>query len=157
MGSDPGVLLRVQKSFRISITRVRKNSDKQIRVQLLSGVGIHEMCRLTGPVHLRGLAGLMFQTHGSFGFLDEVGVVLVELCGLIQQLTVCAALLAVFHPRQTQCYTALLHFLMDVLVVRHLVLLSHGSGSIQPPVHLCLAQGTNILPGDSFLLRSLNR
>lgn len=109
------------------------------------------------PVYLHGLAGLMFQTHGSFGFVDKVGIVLIELCGLIRQLTVCAALLTVFYPEQTQCHATLLHLLVDMLIVRHLVLPSHGSGRIQSPGHLCLAQGTDIFPGDSFLLCPLNR
>ena len=157
MGGDPGILLHVQKSFRVGITGVRKNRDKQICVHLLTRIGIHDVCRLTGPVHLQGLTRLVFQSQGSFGFVDEVGVVLVELGGLIRQLAVCAALLAVFHPQQTQRYAALLHLLVDVFVVRHLVLPPYGSGRIQPPGHLCLAQGTDLFPGDSFLLCPLNR
>ena len=157
MGSDPGILLHVQEGFRIGIAGVWQDSNKQINVQLFAGVGIYDVRRLPSPVHLHGFTGLVFQMHGGFCLVDEVGVVLVELGGLIRQFTIRPAPLTVFHPQQAQRYTTLLHLLMDVLVVRHLVLPSHRCGRIQLSGHLCFTQGTNILPGDSFLLRSLNR
>lgn len=33
------------------------------------GVCVHQRRRLAGPVHLHGLAGLMLQMHGGFGFV----------------------------------------------------------------------------------------
>lgn len=87
----------------------------------------------------------MFQVHG--GFVDIVRTILIELGGFIGQITALAALLAVFHPQQTQGDAALLHLTMYPFVVRHLVLLAQCSGGIQLPNSLFCAAVLNLVPG----------
>ena len=109
MAGDPGLLLHVQKGLCVGVSAVWQHRHKQIGVQPLPGVCVHQSCCLARPVHLHGLAGLVFQVHGGFGLVDIVCVVLVELGGFVGQLSVLTALLAVFHPQQAQGDAALLH------------------------------------------------
>ena len=71
------------------------------------------------PVYLHDVARLVIHVHSGFGFVDIVGVMLVELGGLIRQFAAGAALRIVLLPQKAQCNTAFLHLLVDVLVVRH--------------------------------------
>lgn len=120
MGSDPGFLLHVQEGLCVGVTGIRQDGDEQVCIQQFACVCVHDMHCMSGPVHLYGFTVLVLQVHGGFGLMYEVGVVLVELCGLILQLTVGIALLAVFYPQQPLGTTALLYLPLDVLVVRHL-------------------------------------
>ncbi len=63
----------------------------------------------------------MIQVHGGVGFCQIVGVILVELGGLVRDLARREALVAVFQPQQVQGDTAALELLVDIGVVRHLV------------------------------------
>ena len=121
MTGDPGLLFHVQESLCVGVSTVRKHRHKQVGVQPLPGVCVRRGCCLARPVHLHGLAGLVFQVHGSFGLVDIVRVILVELGGLVGQLTALSALLTVFHPQQAQGDTVLLHFTVYPFVVRHFV------------------------------------
>ena len=76
---------------------------------------------ITCPVALHDFAGFMMQVHGGVGFGTVIAAILVELCGLIRHLAGIAASFAVFQPQQVQRDTVLLQFLVDVIVVRHLV------------------------------------
>ena len=59
--------------------------------------------------------------HCGFRLMNEIRVVLIELCGFVLQLAVLTALLTVFYPQQGKRDTALLHLPVDMLVIRHLV------------------------------------
>ena len=74
---------------------------------------------ITSPVHLHDLTWLVIQVHGGVGLGQIVGIILVELGGLIRDLARREALVAVFQPQQVQRDTAALELLMDVSVVRH--------------------------------------
>ena len=63
----------------------------------------------------------MIQVHGGVGLCQIVGVILIELGGLVRKLARRAALVAVFQLQQVQSNTAALEFLVDIGVVRHLV------------------------------------
>ena len=121
MGIDPGLLLHIQEAFRIYVAAVRQHSDKQIHRNDLAGIRVNDTAGLPCPVYLHGVAGFVIHMHGSLGFMDIVGVVLVELGGLIWQFAAGAALRIVLLPQQAQCNTTFLHLLVDVLIVRHLV------------------------------------
>ena len=69
--------------------------------------------------------------HGGIGFRQVVAVILVELSGLIWDLSGSPALVVVFQPEQIQGDTAALEFLVDVGVVRHLVDGLCGNGGKQ--------------------------
>lgn len=73
----------------------------------------------------------MVQVHGSVDLCQMVGIVLVELGGLVWNLARRPALVAVFQPQQVQRNTAALEFLVDVGVVRHLVDRLRGAGRKQ--------------------------
>ena len=121
MTGDPGLLLHVQEGLCVGVAAVWQHRYKQVGVQPLPGVCVHQSCRLARPVHLHGLAGLVLQVHGGFRFVDIVRIILVELGGFVGQLSVLTALLAVFHPQQAQGNAVLLHLLVYPLIVRHLV------------------------------------
>ena len=121
MACDPGLPLHVRKGLCVGVAAIEQHCYKQVGIQPRTGVRVHQCRCLASPVHLHGLAGLVLQVHGSFGLVDIVCVVLVELGGFVGQLSVLTALLAVFHPQQTQGDAALLHLTVYPLVVRHLV------------------------------------
>lgn len=121
MSCDPCFLLHVEERFRIGVAAVWQHRYKQVGIQPLPSVRVHQSCSLPGPVHLEVLTGLVLQVHGRFRFVNIVGVVLVELRGLVGELTVLAAPFAILHPQQAERDAALLHFLVDPLVVRHTV------------------------------------
>ena len=100
MAGDPGLLLHVQKCLCVGVAAVGQHRHKQVCVQFLTGVRVHQGCRLTGPVYLHGLTGLVFQVHSGFGLVDIVRVILVELGGFVGQLAILTALFAVFYPQQ---------------------------------------------------------
>ena len=121
MADDPGFLLHVQKSLCVGVSAVREHRHKQVGIQPLSCIRVHQRSGLPSPVHLHGLAGLVLQMHGGFSLVDIVCVVLVELSGFVGQFTALAALLTVFHPQQAQGDAALLYLTVYPPVVRHLV------------------------------------
>lgn len=116
MASDSCFLLHVQKSLCVSVAAVWKHSHKQVGLQLLTSVRIHQGRRLASPVHLHGLTRLVIQVHGSFRLMDIFCVVLVELGEFVGQPTVLTPLLAVFHPQQAQGNITLLHLPVYPLV-----------------------------------------
>ena len=83
MAGDPGLLLHVQEGLCVGVAAVWQHRYKQVGVQPLPGVCVHQRRRLARPVHLHGLAGLVLQMHGGFRFVDIVCVVLVELGGFV--------------------------------------------------------------------------
>ena len=147
MAGDPSLLFHVQKGLCVGIAAVWQHSNEQVGIQPLPGVCIHQSCRLAGPIHLHGLAGLVLQMHGGFRFVDIVCIILVELSGFVGQLSVLTALLAVFHPQQTQGDAALLHLTVYPLVVRHLILLPLCSGGIQLSGDFFCAAVLDLVPG----------
>lgn len=121
VAGNPRLLSHVQKGFCVGVAAVGQYCYKQVGIQPLSRIRVHQSRCLPGPVHLHGLAWFVLQAHGGFGFVDIVCVVLVELGGFVGQLAVLTALLTVFHPQQAQGDAALLHLTVHPLVVRHLV------------------------------------
>lgn len=121
MTGDPCLLLHVQKGLCVCVAAVWQHRYKQVGIQPLPSVRVHQSCRLPRPVHLHGLTGLVLQVHGGFRFVDIVRVILIELGGFVGQLAVLMALLTVFHPQQAQGDADLLHLTVYPLVVRHLV------------------------------------
>ena len=73
----------------------------------------------------------MVQVHGGVYLCQIVRIVLVELGGLVWNLTRRPTLVAVFQPQQIQGDTAALEFLVDIGVVRHLVDRLRGAGRKQ--------------------------
>ena len=146
MTGNPGLLLHVQEGLCVGVAAVWQHRYKQVYIQPLPGVCVHQRCRLARPVHLHGLAGLVLQVHGGFGLVDIVCVVLVELGGFVGQFTVLTALLAVFHPQQAQGDAALLHLSVYPFVVWHLVLLAQCSGRVQLPGDLFRAAVLDLVP-----------
>ena len=76
---------------------------------------------IAGPIYLHDLTGLVIQVHGGIGLGQIVGIILVELGGLVWDLARCSALVAVFQPEQIQGDATALELLMYIGVVRHLV------------------------------------
>lgn len=160
MGIDPGFLFHIQETFRICIAAVRQHGNKQIHRDNFTGIRVDDTAGLPGSVYLHSVAGFVIHMHSGLGFVDIVGIMLVELGGLIRQFTADTALRKVLLPQQIQCNTAFLHLLVDVLVVRHLVCAAAGCLGIEfcgnfllghvaslwpaKPGALCLLQG----PGD---------
>ena len=99
MSCDLCFLLHVEERFRIGVAAVRKHCYKEIGGQALAGVRVRNPSGLTGPVHLELLTGLVLQVHGRFRFVNIVGVVLVELRGLVGELTVLAAPFAILDRK----------------------------------------------------------
>ena len=118
---DPRLLLFIQKGFCISVTAVRQDGNEQVCRDQFAGVGVHDSHGISRPVHLHGFTGLVVEMHRSLRLVDIVCVVLVELRGLVWDFSCCAALLTVFYPQQAQRDAALLHLLVDLLIVRHTV------------------------------------
>ena len=133
----------------IGVAAVRKHCYKEIGGQALAGVRVRNPSGLTGPVHLEVLTGLVLQVHGRFRFVNIVGVVLVELRGLVGELTVLAAPFAILHPQQAERDAALLHFLVDPLVVRHTVPLPHRCGRVQLTGHFLRAKVLHRIPREA--------
>ena len=71
MAGDPGFLFYVQKGLCVGVSAVGEHRHKQIGVQPLSCVRVHQGRCLTGLVHLHGLTGLVLQMHGGFGFVHS--------------------------------------------------------------------------------------
>ena len=155
MAGDPGLLLHIQKGLCVCIAAVWQHRYKQICFQPLPGVCVHQSCRLASPVHLHGFTRLVFQMHGSFGFVDIVRIILVELGGFVGQLAALTTLLAVFHPQKAQGDAALLHLSVHPLVVWHLVLLAQRSGRIQFPSNFFCAVVLDLAPGKILLSGTL--
>ena len=149
MSCDPCFLLHVEERFRIGVAAVRKHCYKEIGGQALAGVRVRNPSGLTGPVHLEVLTGLVLQVHGRFRFVNIVGVVLVELRGLVGELTVLAAPFTILHPQQAERDAALLHFLVDPLVVRHTVPLPHRCGRVQLTGHFLRAKVLHRIPREA--------
>ena len=146
MTGDPGLLPHVRKGLCVGITAVRQHCHKQIGLQPITGIRVYQGCRLAGPVHLHGLAGLVRQVHSGLRLVDIVRVVLVELGGFVGQFTSLTALLAVFHPQKTQGDPTLLHFPVYPLVVRHFVDRACLLSWKQPLCDFLLRQGLHLLP-----------
>ena len=112
-----------EESFHVAVSTVRKRSDKYIDINGLACFSVEDTGCVTSPVNLHDLAGLVIQVHCGVLLGAEVVVVLVELRGLIRQLTVLTALLYIFPPEQIQRHAAAMKLLVHILIIRHLVLL----------------------------------
>ena len=100
---------------------------------MTSPVSVSTMAAVSpAPVHLHDLTGLVIQVHGGVGLGQIVGVILVELGGLVRDLARRPALVAVLEPEQIQGDTAALELLVYVSIVRHLVDGLRGTGWEQP-------------------------
>jgi len=131
MCSSPGLLVHGEKGFYIAVAAVRKRCHEHIGRDDLTSVRVNNGGSVASPVHLHDLAGLMIQVHGGFGLCQIVGVILIELGGLVRELARRAALVAVFQPQQVQGDTTALELLVDIGVVRHLVDGFGGAGREQ--------------------------
>lgn len=78
---DLGLLLHSQEGLCVGVAAIWQHRYKQVGVQPFPGIRIHQCCRLARPVHLHGLARLVLQVHGGFGFVGIVCIILVELGG----------------------------------------------------------------------------
>src|SRR5699024_5350303 len=83
MTGDPGLLLHVQKGLCVCVAAVWQHRYKQVCIQPLPGVCVHQSCRLARPVHLHDFTRLVCSVHGGVGFVDIVCVLLVELSGFV--------------------------------------------------------------------------
>lgn len=119
MDVDPVLHIHTQASFCVSIHTEGQNTDKQIHWNCFTGIPVHDVQFVSGPVHLNPVTGLSGNVHGGTLPLCELLEVEAELGiheGLFAQL---AALLAVLHPEQLECHTAASQFLGYLLKVRH--------------------------------------
>ena len=105
----------------IAVAAVGQGCHEHIGRDHFTGVCVNNSGSIAGPVHLHNLTGLVVQVHGSVDLCQIVGIVLVELGGLVWNLARRPALVAVFQPQQVQRNTAALEFLVDMGVVRHLI------------------------------------
>ena len=121
MGCGPSILVHGEKGFYIAVAAVRQGCHEHIGRDDLTSVRVNNGGNVASPVHLHDLAELMIQVHGGVGLCQIVGVILIELGGLVRKLARRAALVAVFQLQQVQSNTAALEFLVDRGVVRHLV------------------------------------
>ena len=91
---------------------------KHIGRDNFTGVCVNNSGSIAGPVHLHNLTGLVVQVHGSVDLYQIVGIILVELGGLVWNLTRRPALVVVFQSQQVQRNTAALEFLVDIFFRR---------------------------------------
>ena len=131
MGGGPGLLVHREEGLHIAVTAVGQRCHEHIVRDHFAGIRVNDGGGVTGPVHLHDLTGLVIQVHGGVCFGQIVGVVLVELGGLVRDLARRPALVAVFEPEQIQGDTAALELLVDIGIVRHLVDGLRGTGREQ--------------------------
>ena len=117
MGSSPRLLIHGEKGFHIAVAAARQGSHKHIGRDDLAGVRVDDSGGITCPVHLYNLTGLVIQVNGGVRLGQIVGVILVELGGLVRDLSRRPALVAVFQPDQIQSNAATLEFLVNIGVV----------------------------------------
>ena len=121
MSGGPCLLVHGEKGFHIAVAAVGQRGHEHIGRDDLAGVRVNDGSGVTGPVHLHDLTRLVIQVHDGVSLGQIVGVILVELDGLVRDLARRAALVAIFQPKQVQGDTATLKLLVNVGVVRHLV------------------------------------
>lgn len=111
MSSGPGILLFVQKRFRIGILAVGHDTNKDIGILYFACYRIGNMGRITGPVDFDLLSGLTVNMHGCPAFFLIQLNVITEL-GIHQRIIPChLALIDVFRPKKL----FLLHHCASVL------------------------------------------
>lgn len=98
MTGDPGLLLHVQEGLCVCVAAVWQHRYKQVGIQPLPSVRVHQSCRLPRPVHLHGLTGLVLQVHGGFRNPGPLPVFLTELRVHVWRGAVAFAAPAIFRP-----------------------------------------------------------
>ena len=83
MSIDPGFLLHIQETLCIRITAVWQHRNEQIYRNDYSSIRVDDATGLPGSVYLHSVARLVIHMHSGLGFVDKVGIMLVELSGLI--------------------------------------------------------------------------
>lgn len=131
MGSCPGLLVHGEECFHIAVTAIRQSCHKHISRDNFSGVRVNDGGSVSGPIHLHDLTGFVIQVHGCIRFGQIICIILVELSGLVRNLSRSSALVTVFQPEQIQGDTAALELLMDVGIVRHFADRLRGAGREQ--------------------------
>ena len=119
VGSNPGVLLLIQKCFSICILAVRHCTDKHPGLDDFSSFRINHFRWITRPVNLYLFPGLPVDMHGR-PFLLLILLKMVAELGIHERLL--ARLLTVFKvfsPKQFLCDTVLLKLLPHVFEIRH--------------------------------------
>ena len=75
MAADPVFLA----GFRIGEAAAGQYSDKQICLGYLTGNGIMDIQRRSGPVYFHGISGLVLNPHGGLGYAGSLTVLLAVL------------------------------------------------------------------------------
>ena len=91
-----------KKGFYVAVATVGQGCHEHIGRDNFTGVCVNNSGSIAGPVHLHNLAGLVVQVHGGVYLCQIVRIVLVELGGLVWNLTRRPTLVAVFQPQQIQ-------------------------------------------------------
>jgi hypothetical protein len=116
---DPVLHIHPQATFRIGVHTEGQNANKQVDGNCFSGVPVHDVQFISGPVHLNPVTGLSGDVHGGTLLLGKLLEMEAELGiheGLFAQLT---ALLAVLHPEELEGHAVTGQLFGYLLEVRH--------------------------------------
>ena len=100
MGGSPALLVHGEESLHITVPAVGLRCHKYIRGNNFPCVCVNDGSSITCPVHLHNFSRLVVQVHRSFGLVEIVAVVLIELGRLVRNFSGRFALVAVFQPQQ---------------------------------------------------------
>ena len=117
----PALLIHGKERLHIGVSAVWQGGNEYVCRDNLARICVNDRCGVACPVHLKDLSGFVIQVHGGVCLCRVIPIILFELCQLVRNLSVCLARLTVLHPQEIQRDAAFLHFLMDVLVIRHFV------------------------------------
>ena len=119
VAADPVLQLHVVAGFRIGEAAAGQDSHKQICFAHLASDWIMDIQRISCPVHLHSVTGLVLDPHGCFRHSGPLAVFLTILGVHIGHCALGAALAAVFLPENSQICAFPSQLCVDVRIVRN--------------------------------------
>ena len=99
VAQQPVLLLHVATGLRVGVPAARQHGHKDVSRPLLPGNAIRDVQRVTGPVHLHGVPGLVRDAHGGLRYSCPTAVLLTELSVGIWNAAIATHFGAVFFPQ----------------------------------------------------------
>jgi hypothetical protein len=100
IGRNPAFQILSQKSFSVCTLAIGEDSNKNIGLKQVPGIGVGQVGGLTNPVHFNLLARFSRDMHNRFGLVTILTLVVAELGVHERCFTAGAAVLTLLDPEQ---------------------------------------------------------
>ena len=158
VAQKPVLLLHVAAGLRIGVPAARQYRHKNVSRPLFPGNAVGDVQRITGPVHLHGVPGLVCDAHGGLRNPRPAAVLLAVLGVRIRNAALAANLDAVLFPQKRQRHAVFRQFPVDIREIRHSIhRIVHVFPGEQNSLQLRIRNIVLQRPGNSCIVRRLKR